>query len=363
MDECADVFANPASIHSPGRAAEDMLEQDRGRIADLLGALPSEIVFTSGGSESNAAVFSSFLTRALHAGESRQRGQILISAIEHHSVMSSARRLVAAGFPVRQIPVDGQGVIDESALSDMLRKPTELVSVMIANNEIGTVQDLASVAKLAHRAGALVHADAVQAAGKLPLDLSSLSVDFASLSAHKLCGPKGVGALYIREGSPFESLIPGGDQEDGRRAGTVNVAGIHGFTAALELAVKEMPEMERRLLEFSRRLRAGISERISGARFNSNPEEGLAGTVSVSFEGAEGEALMLGLDQEGIAVSTGSACESRTGEPSHVLSAIGLPRELARGTIRISMGRETTSADIDRLLEILPAAVERTRSL
>jgi cysteine desulfurase len=363
MEDCVGVFANPASIHSPGRAAEEMLEKDRARIAGLIGALPSEIVFTGGGSESNAAVFASFIARALHAGESRPRGQILVSAIEHPSVISCARRLAAAGFPVRHIPVDAQGSVDLSPLSELLEAPTELVSVMIANNEIGTVQDLAPISLLAHRSGALVHADAVQAAGKLPLDLGALSVDFASVSAHKLYGPKGVGALYIREGTPFESLIPGGDQENGRRAGTVNVPGIHGFAEALTCAVEEMSGMEIRFLDYSRKIHEGIIKRISGARFNSNSEEGLAGTVSVSFEGLEGEALMLCLDEEGIAVSTGSACESRTGEPSHVLSAIGLSRGLARGTIRISMGRDTTTADVDRLLEVLPAVVEKTRAL
>ena len=363
MEDCADVFANPASIHSPGRAAEEMLEEDRERIAGLLGALPSEIVATSGGSESNAAVFASFLTRAVHAGVSRPRGQIIVSAVEHPSVMSSARRLAAAGFQVRHVPVDSLGIVDMDRLSELLESPTELVSIMIANNEIGTVQDLAAVSRLAHGRGALVHTDAVQAAGKLPLDLGALAVDFASFSAHKLYGPRGVGALYVREGTPFASLIPGGDQENGRRAGTVNAGGIHGFAAALACAVEEMPEMEKRLLAFSRRIREGIMERITGARFNSNPDEGLAGTVSVSFEGLEGEALSLRLDREGIAVSTGSACESRTGEPSHVLSAIGLPRELARGTIRISMGRGTTAEDIERLLDILPAVVEKTRAL
>ncbi len=363
MEDRADVFANPASIHSAGRAAEEMLEGDRERIAGLLGALPSEIAFTSGGSESNAAVFGSLLTRAVHAGDSRPRGQIIVSAIEHASVMASARRLAAAGFPVRHAPVDCLGIVDMDRLSELLESPTELVSIMIANNEIGTVQDLAAVSRLAHGRGALVHTDAVQAAGKLPLDLGALAVDFASFSAHKLYGPKGVGALYVREGIPFESLIPGGDQESGRRAGTVNVGGIHGFAAALACAVEEMPEMENRLLALSRRIRDGIMDRISGARFNSNPDEGLAGTVNVSFEGLEGEALSLRLDREGIAVSTGSACESRTGEPSHVLSAIGLSREIARGTIRISMGRGTTAGDVERLLDVLPAIVEKTRAL
>jgi cysteine desulfurase len=363
MEDCEGVFANPASIHGAGRAAEEMLEKDREKIAALLGALPSEIVFTGGGSESNAAVFASFLARAVHAGDSRSRGQILISAIEHPSVMVSARRLAAAGFAVRQVGVDAQGFVDMARLEELLERPTEIVSVMTANNEIGTVQDLAPISRLAHSRGALMHTDAVQAAGKLPLDLGALAVDFASFSAHKLYGPKGVGALYIREGTPFESFIPGGDQENGRRAGTVNVPGVHGFAAALECASEEMPDIEARLLDFSRKIREGIPQAIRGARFNSNTAEGLAGTVSVSFEGLEGEALMLRLDQEGIAVSTGSACESRTGEPSHVLAAIGLPRELARGTIRISMGRGTASADVDRLLEILPAMVEKTRAL
>jgi cysteine desulfurase len=363
MEECTEIFANPASIHSPGRAAEEVLERDRERIAGLLGALPSEIVFTGGGSESNAAVFASFLFRALHAGDRRPRGRILVSAIEHPSVMAGARRLAAAGFDVRHVGVDAQGSVDMAALEELLEQPACLVSVMIANNEIGTVQDLAAVSRLAHGRGALVHADAVQAAGKLPLDFGALAVDFASFSAHKIHGPKGVGALYIREGTPFEPLIPGGDQENNRRAGTVNVPGIHGFAAALARAVEEMPDMEKRLLGFSHGIHDGISGNIPGARFNSNPDEGLVGTVSVSFEGLEGEALMLRLDREGIAVSTGAACESRTGEPSHVLSAIGLSRELARGTIRISMGRGTTAEEVERLLEVLPAVVKETRAL
>ncbi len=363
MVECAGVFANPASIHSAGRAAEEMLEKDRRAVAGILGAEPPEIVFTSGGSESNAAVFASLAARALQAGESRPRGQVIVSAIEHPSVMAASRRLAAAGFAVRSVGVDGQGLVDMDALAGMLERPTELVSVMIANNEIGTVQDVAGIARLAHGRGALVHTDAVQAVGKLPVDLGALAVDFASVSAHKLGGPKGVGCLYVREGAPFEPLVPGGDQEDGRRAGTVNVPGVRGFAEALSCAAEEMPELEKRLLEFSGRIRGGILESIPGARFNSNPVEGLAGTVSVSFGDLEAEALLLRLDQEGIMVSTGSACESRTGEPSHVLSAIGLSRELARGTIRISMGRGTEAADIERLLEVLPAVVERTRAL
>ena len=362
MEECAGIFANPASIHAPGRAAEEALEADRARIAGFLGALPSEIVFTSGGSESNTSVFSFLLAQSLHAGDAR-RGQVLVSAIEHPSVLASARRLAAAGFAVRTIPVDGAGTLDADALAELLRDPTELVSVMVANNEIGAVQDIASISRLAHDKGVLVHTDAVQAAGKLPLDLSSLHVDFASVSAHKLGGPKGVGALYVREGAPFEPLVCGGDQESGRRAGTANIAGARGFSAALACALEEMPALESRLLDLSRRMREGIQERITGARFNSSADEGLPNTLNVSFPGAEGEALVLGLDQEGISVSTGSACESRTGEPSHVLSAIGLSRELARGTIRISMGRETSAADVERLLEALPRVVERTRTL
>ncbi len=362
MDRAAAVFANPASIHAAGRAAAELVEAARGRVASLLGADAGEIVFTSGGSESNAAVFHSVLLRGIDPPNARRRGRVIASSIEHPSVLEAARGLAGLGFDVRYLRVDAQGKIDFEDLCDALESPAGLVSVMAVNNEIGTVQDLKQVVRLAHEHGALVHSDMVQAAGKLPLGLAELGVDFASFSAHKVHGPKGVGALYVRNGVPFVSLIPGGGQEDGRRAGTTNTAGIVGFAAALESAVGEMAETENRLHLLSERMRRDISARIPGAVFNGHPTDGLAGTLSVSFTGLEGESLVLDLDREGIAVSTGSACESGTGEPSHVLLATGLSAELARGTIRISMGRETGGEDVDYLLAKMPAAVERGRS-
>ncbi len=363
MDHVSDVFANSASIHAAGRAAAKLAESAREHVASLLGADAGEIVFTSGGSESNAAVFHSFLLRGLNPSSARRRGRIIVSSMEHPSVLEAARGLASLDFEIRFLRVDAQGKLDLDDLSDALKSPASLVSVMAANNEIGTVQDLEEIVRLAHERGAFVHSDMVQAAGKLPLDLKGLGVDFASFSAHKLYGPKGVGALYVRNGVPFVSLITGGEQEDGRRAGTTNTAGVCGFAAALESAVGEMAETENRLRLLSKRMRREISARIPGARFNGHPTDFLAGTLSVSFADLEGESLVLDLDQEGIAVSTGSACESGTGEPSHVLLAIGLSAELARGTIRISVGRETSPEDIEYLLEKLPVAVERTRGL
>ncbi len=375
MDSCAALFANPASIHSAGQAASEAVEEARERVASFFGAAAGEIVFTSGGSESNAAVFNSILLRRLEErgrgvrrGEGGQgakdgRAQVLVSAVEHPSVREAALRLCRLGFPARFIRVDRSGKLEMSDLEDALAKPTLLVSVMAANNEIGTIQDVQEICRLAHERCALVHTDAVQAAGKIPQDLARLGVDFASISAHKIYGPKGVGALYIREGSAFLSFVPGGEQEEGRRAGTLNTVGIVGFAAALEAAAEEMGPSQARLRSLSKKLREGILEKIPGASFNGHPTDCLAGTVNVSFAGLEGEGLALRLDREGIQVSTGSACESRTGEPSAVLPAIGLRPEQARAAIRISMGRDTTESDVDFLLEKLPRAVERTRAL
>jgi len=347
---CLELFGNPASIHAEGRAAEEKVTAARRSVAGILGARDGEIVFTSGGSESNATVFSTFA----HAA-----GQIAVLSIEHPSVLEPARALKAAGTPVRFLRVDGAGRLELSDLEEALRVPTALVSVMAANNEIGTVQDIGEAARMAHGAGALFHTDAVQAAGKIPLDVEGLGVDYLALSAHKIHGPKGVGALFVREGAPLAPLIRGGHQEEGRRAGTLNAPGISAFGVACRCAREEMGETAARLAALKEVLWTGILRAAPDAVRGGERAACLPGTLQVALPGVEGEALVLLLDLEGIRASTGSACASGLDEPSATLAAIGLSRTLARSSVRFSLGRDTRREDIEYVLSRLPAALKR----
>jgi cysteine desulfurase len=332
-------------------------------VADLIGADQESIIFTSGGSESNNTVFQTMLWQALDGRDKGGRDEIIISAIEHPCVLNAADFLVSRGLTLRVLPVDGNGKIHLDELRAYVNERTLLVSVMLANNEIGTIQDIPAIARIAKEAGAWVHTDAVQGAGKIPVDVDGLGVDYASLSAHKIYGPKGVGALYVRKGAPLSPLIRGGHQEHGFRAGTYNNTGILGFGKAAELAKEELQSYGKTMSAFRIRLRDGLLERVPSIRINGHPRDVLPNTLNVSFPGAEGEAILLSLDIMGIEASTGSACASGSLDPSHVLMAIGVGPELAHGSIRFSLGLGTTEADIRYILETVPPIIARLRSM
>ena len=290
--------------------------------------------------------------------------KIVTSRIEHPCVLETSKCLVHRGVDVSYLDVDAYGKIDLGQLAEFLKSGgVGLVSVMMANNEIGTIQDIAAITKLAHQYGALMHTDAVQAFGKVPVDVNELGVDFLTISAHKIYGPKGIGALYVRKGTPYCPFIRGGHQEKGRRAGTENTLGIMGLAMAVDMRKAEMAEEAERLLGFREMLRKGIAERIDDAQFNGHPTDSMPNTLNVSFPGAEGESILLYLDLAGIAVSTGSACASGSLDPSHVLLATGVDAERAHGSIRISMGRSTTVEDVEYMLDVLPGIIERIRTM
>jgi cysteine desulfurase len=355
MTEALEVFGNPSSYHDPGRRARERIENARRTIADFIGAKPEEIVFTGSGSEANNAVFNPL------SSQQSPRREIITTTIEHPCVLRAAARLAELGVPMHFLDVDETGKVYLDQIESLLSDATALVSVMTANNEIGTIQDVGQIAKMCRKRGALFHTDAVQAVGKIPVSVDEIGADYLSFSAHKLYGPKGIGALYVRHGAPFAPLIRGGHQERGRRAGTENTIGIIGFAKAIEMRKAEMAEEAERLTMLKRALRQGIARAIPEATFNGHPTHSLPGTLNVSFAQTRGEAIQLALDLEGIAVSTGSACTSGSLDPSHVLMAIGLPAEQALGSIRISMGRTTTAADIERTAQALAGIVTRTR--
>lgn len=358
-------FGNPSSLHAFGRAARNKVEGVRETIAEFIGASPEEIVFVGSGSEANNTVFN-LLSCASRCGGTafcKVAPEIITTRIEHPCVLETAACLEEKGIVVKYLDVDKYGKIDPEKLELMIGEKTVLVSVMAANNEIGTIQDIAAIAAICRRKNCLFHSDAVQAVGKIPMDVRRIPFDYLSFSAHKIYGPKGVGALYVRKGAPFCSFIHGGHQEKGRRAGTENTLGIIGFGRAVELRTVEMADEARRLLWLKERLKAGIVKNIPAIIFNGHPTDALPGTVNVSFGGAEGEAILLYLDLQGIAVSTGSACASGSLDPSHVLIACGMPAPQAHGSIRISMGRDTTKEDIDYVVRQLTEVIRRVRSI
>lgn len=355
-------FGNPSSIYTLGQDARAGLDWARGTLAKLLGCQPRELVLTSGATESNnLAIKGVAWWRHFNAP---QRGKhIVISAIEHHAVLHAAEALVPHGFEVSVVQPDADGLIRPDAVEAALRSDTCLVSIMYANNEIGTIQPIREIAALAHARGIAVHSDAVQAAGSLPLDVDDLGVDLLSLSAHKFYGPKGVGLLYVRRRTPIEWQQHGGGQEGGRRGGTENVALIVGMAAALALAADELDERATRLRQLRDRLAEGILERVPDTRLNGHPTDRLPNNVNLSFAGVEGETLLLNLDMLGIAASSGSACSTGSTEPSHVLTALGLGPEIARGSLRLTLGKATTEAEIDRTIAAVVETVERVREL
>jgi cysteine desulfurase len=355
-------FGNPSSIYTLGQDARAGLDWARGTLADLLGCQPRELVMTSGATESNNLAIKGVAW--WHRFNAPDRGRhIVVSAIEHHAVLHAAEALISHGFEVTVVQPDANGRIHPDVVEAALRPDTCLVSVMYANNEIGTLQPIREIADLAHQRGITVHTDAVQAAGLLPLDVDELGIDLLSLSAHKFYGPKGVGLLYVRRRTPIEWQQNGGGQEGARRGGTENVPFIVGMAAALALATDEMAERASRLRQLRDRLIEGILERVPDARLNGHPHERLPNNVNLSFAGVEGETLLLNLDMLGIAASSGSACSTGSTEPSHVLTALGLSPDIARGSLRLTLGKDSTDAEIDRTITIVAETVDRVRAL
>jgi cysteine desulfurase len=352
-----DIYGNASSLHTSGRLARARIEEARKAVASLIGSNPSSIIFTSGGSESNNAVF-----QTMRQFKS-DRNEFIITQIEHPCVLNSAEFTKEQGFKVHFIPVDGQGKIKMEAFKAALSERTLFVSAMMANNEIGTIQDVKEITRLAKEAGAYCHTDAVQALGKIPVNVTDLGVDYLTVSAHKIYGPKGVGALYIKKGSPFFPLIHGGHQEEGLRAGTYNNLGILGFGKAAELAMRDLDEYRKKTSLLRDRLRDGLLSKIPDIKINGHPVDTLPNTLNVSFAGAEGEAILLSMDLEGIEASTGSACASGSLEPSHVLLATGIGPELAHGSIRFSLGWQTTEEDVEYIIEKLPPIIKRLRDM
>ena len=354
----SETFGNPSSAHEFGRDARTAIEAARENVAALLGAKTAEIVFTSGGTESN-----NFAVKGVAYANRNKGNHIITSSIEHHAVTEPCHFLEKQGFEVTVLPVDRYGMVDPDAVGKAITDRTILISIMHANNEIGTIQPITEIGKLAREKGIYFHTDAVQTFAHIPFTVESLNVDLLSLSAHKLYGPKGVGAIYIRKGTRITPFMHGGDQEGKRRATTHNVPGILGLSSAVQIAREKLQEEMATQTRFRDRLIRGILERIDHSRLNGHPTERLPNNVNVSIEFVEGESMLLSLDMEGIACSTGSACSSASLDPSHVLLAIGLSHEMAHGSLRFSLGRFTEEGDIDRVLEALPPIVGKLRRM
>ncbi len=352
-------FGNPSSIYSWGREGRQAIEDARERVAQDLGALPQEIIFTGGGSEADNLALKGV------ALASRNKGNhVITSAIEHHAVYDAAKFLEEQlGFEVTYVPVDQYGMVDPDDVRKAITSRTVLISIMHANNEVGTVQPIPEIGRIAREHQIPFHVDAVQAVGALPVKVDELRADLLSLSAHKFYGPKGVGALYLRRGVRLVQLIHGGGQERKRRAGTENVPGIVGLAKALELATASLTENSGRIAALRDRLVEGVRETIPRTRFNGHPTQRLPNNASFCFEFVEGESLLLNLDLQGVAASSGSACTSGALEPSHVLLAMGLPHEIAHGSLRLTLGRDNTETDIDYVLDILPEIVSKLRAM
>ena len=357
-------FGNASSLYTLAQESRKALDEARETVARVLGSRPSEVVFTSGGSESDNAA----IKGAVHA-LARTGNHVITTAIEHHAVLHTCAFLEDSGFDVTYLPVDDDGLVDVERLADAVTDKTVLVSVMLANNEIGSIQPVAEMARrvkaMAREQGRTIvfHTDAVQAAGFLDLNVNALGVDMLSLSAHKFHGPKGVGVLYVRRGTPFSPQQLGGAQERQRRAGTENMPGIVGAALALALADRERDEASAHCIALRDRLIAGVLERIPGVRLNGHPSLRLPNNVNFTFQGVEGEPVLLGLDFAGVAASSGSACSSGSLEPSHVLLALGLPADLAHGSLRLTLGRDNTEEDVDYVLRVLPDLVGRLRAM
>lgn len=354
------TYGNASSIHAFGRESKIALEESREKIAALVGARPGEIFFTSGGTEAdNHALFGV----AFAAKRALGNNHVVVSAIEHHAVLHTAEYLSANGFELTIVPVDQTGMVSPDDVRASIRPTTSIISVMHANNEIGTIQPIKEIARVAHENGIVFHSDTVQSAGKIPIDVEQFSVDVLAISAHKFYGPKGIGAIYIRRGIEIDSLIQGGAQERNRRAGTENVPLAVGFGRAAQICREEFPEQTRKLKSLKEQLARALSEKFDCIIFNGHPTESLPSIVNVSFDSTkidiDGEALLLNMDLHGIAVTSGSACSSGSMEPSHVLHAIGRDLKTARASIRFSMGKNTTHGEIEKAVNVLENVVKK----
>ena len=351
-------YGNPSSLYRFGNQAKRAIETARKEDADVLNADPFEIIFTGGGSE-----YDNWLKEIMHSLKKKGKNHMITSVVEHHALLHSAQRLEKDGFEVTYLPVDHEGQIDPEAVRQAIRPETGLVSIMFANNEIGTLYPIEQIGAICRQAGVLFHTDAVQAAGHVKIDVKQMNIDLLSLSGHKFHGPKGVGAFYCRRGIPLTNLIDGGAQERGKRAGTENVAGIVGLGAALRIANEELEQTSAKVSAMRDRLIDGILTTIPQCRLNGPRQNRLPGNCNISFLGVEGESLLLRLDLAGIAASSGSACASSSLDPSHVLLAIGLPHEVAHGSVRFSLSDFNTEDDVTYILEKLPEIVSTLRSM
>ncbi|HQD29259.1 cysteine desulfurase NifS, partial [Acetivibrio saccincola] len=351
-------FGNPSSIYFLGRESKKAIEEAREKVANAFGANPREIFFTGSGTEAD-----NWAIKGVAYSNRNKGNHIITTSIEHHAVLHACRYLESDGFEVTYLPVDENGLVSPEDVLKEIKPGTILISVMFANNEIGTIQPIKEIGKIAKDRGIIFHTDAVQAVGSVPIDVNDLNVDLLSMSAHKLYGPKGVGALYIRKGVKISSFIHGGAQERGRRASTENVAGIVGLGEAIKIATENMEENNKKLMSLRDRTIEEVLEKIPYTRLNGDRYKRLPGNVNFSFEFIEGESLLLMLDMKGIAASSGSACTSGSLDPSHVLLAIGLPHEIAHGSLRITFGKDNTHEDIDALMDVLPEIVGRLREM
>ncbi len=353
-----EVFGNPSSIYACGQEAKGVINEARIKVANLIGAHDEEVVFTSGGSEAD-----NFALKGVALAHENKGNHIITTAIEHHAVIETSKFLQRRGFRVTYLPVDAYGLVAPDDVRKAITDKTILISVIHASNEIGTIEPIAEIGKIAKEAGIYFHTDAVQSVGHIPVDVNELGVDLLSMSAHKLCGPKGVGALYIRKGTKLVPFMHGGEQERRRRASTENVPGIVGFGRAVELAQQEMSEEVERLSCLRDKLIKGLLEQIDHTRLNGHPLKRLPGNVNISVDFVEGESMCLNLDLNGICASTGSACSSSSLEPSHVLLAMGLLPEQAHGSLRFTLGKWTTEEEIGQVLEVLPPIVAKLRAM
>jgi len=354
-----DLFGNASSVHTFGQQAKAAIDQARSSVASLIGADPLEIVFTSGGTESD-----NFAIRGIaDALEPTKRRHLITTAIEHEAVLNTLKALARRGWRTTLLSVDASGIVSPERLREVITDDTALVSVMHANNEIGTIQPIAEMAAIAHEHGALLHTDAVQSAGKIAVDVRSLGVDLLSISAHKFNGPKGAGALWIRRGVRVQAIQTGGKHERNRRAGTENVPAIAGMGAAARVSMSKLDRESARVAALRDRLESGILQAVDGTVVNGDRGRRVPNTTNISFDRVEAESLLIALDLEGIAVSTGSACSSGTLEPSHVLRAMGLPAHRTQNSLRFSLGMLSTAEEVDRVIEVLPRLVEKLRGL
>lgn len=351
-------FGNPSALYSYGREAKQAIEEAREKIAEILGTKTQEIVFTSGGTEAD-----NFALEGVAFANERKGKHIISTAIEHHAVLESLKFLEKRGFKVTYLPVDKYGMVNLQDVKEAITDKTIIISVMYANNEVGTIQPVVEIGKIAKEKGIYFHTDAVQALGAIPTKVDGLSVDLLSISGHKFYGPKGVGALYIRKGTRMVSFLHGGGQERNRRASTENVPAIVGLGKAAEIAVKNLEDDKKRITVLRNKLIKGIMDKIPDTRLNGHPTQRLPNNVNVCIEKIEGESILLNLDAKGVCASTGSACSSVTLEPSHVLLAMGIPPEVAHGSLRLTLGRKTSEGDIEYVLRVLPEIVQRLREM